>query len=166
MSVAVAAVVPVVALALLWMTISILMAMAAAYALATAALMELASTSVAAAMVVAELAAAAVVAVAAGSVAAVVVVAAESAALAAAVSADPSPAGPRSVLPQEPKRWLRDSSLGRAPRLRPRPSLCYWLRIPEPRYLQPDSSLVDLAPECRPAEAVSVSVEELGQLTR
>ena len=139
------------------------MVMATACVLAAAALVEVDSVSAsasafaAAAMVVADLAAAA---------AAVVVVAAESAALAAADWAVPSPDGPRSALSREPKSWLRDSSLGRAPRLRPRPSLHSRLRIPEPRCPQPDLSLVDFEPECHRAEAVSESLEGPGQLTR
>ena len=125
-----------------------------------------ASASAAAARVVAEFAVAEMV-VADLAAAAVVVVAAVSAALAAAaVLMAPSLAGPRSVPPRELKSWLRDKSLGRALRLRPRPSRQFRLRIPEPRCPQPDSFLVDSEPEYRRAEGGSEFLKEPGQLTR
>ena len=147
------AAVPVAVLAWSLMLILILRARAPTCVFVAAVLLEVASASSAAsaaasaaavaAMVVADLAAAA---------AAVAVVAAVPA---AAVLRAPRLAGPRFAPPREPKSWPRDKSLGRALRLRPRPSLRFRLRIPEPIYPQPDSFLVDSEPEYRRAEEVS-----------
>ena len=130
MSVAVAAAVPVAGLAL--PSTSIWTAMAVFSVSAVVALMEAALVS--AAVTLEE---AVVVSVVEPVVASAAVVAVVSSAAAVVDSAVPSPSGPRSALPREPKSWLRDASLGwalrfgRAPRLRPRPSLHFRLRIPE-----------------------------------
>ena len=76
---------------------------------------------------------------------------------ATAVPVVPSSPGPRSSLSRGPKSWLRDSHLGRALECRSQPNPRLQLRIPEPRDLMLDLSVVDLELGCHWAEAVSES---------